>query len=187
MVPEAQSAAAPAPARNLAGPLPWPEAVGALSGLLVIGAFARFGLQPRAAVVAGVAVVLVLLAAIDLERRLIPNRIVVPATAVTLLVHLMLFPDRAVEWAAATLAAGLLLGIPALLFPAALGMGDAKLAALLGAALGWTFLDALAIGFIATFPLGVWMTLRQGRTGLKATFPLGPFLAAGGLLHLFLQ
>jgi leader peptidase (prepilin peptidase)/N-methyltransferase len=161
--------------------------VGALSGLLVVSAFARFGLEPRGLIVAAVACVLVAVSAIDIERRLIPNRIVVPATAAILVAQAAFFPDRVGEWVGAALVAGLLLGVPALLFPAGLGMGDAKLAVLIGAALGWDFLDALVIGFLATFPVGVVMLVRGGMAARKATIPLGPFLAGGALVALFLQ
>ena len=166
--------------------LPQPAPVAALGGVLALAALARFGVEPRGLIAAAVVCVLVAVSATDIERRVIPNRIVVPATAVVLLAQVAFFPDRAGEWLAAAAVALLLLGVPALAFPAGLGMGDAKLAALIGAALGWSFLDALAIGFLATFPLAVVMLVRGGKAARKSTFPLGPFLAGGAIVVLLL-
>jgi prepilin signal peptidase PulO-like enzyme (type II secretory pathway) len=80
--------------------------------------------------------VLVVLSAIDLEQRIVPNVIVLPATAVVLAGNLVVFPDRRLEFVGAMLGAGLLLLLPLLVYPAGMGKGDVKLAMLLGAGLG---------------------------------------------------
>ena len=90
--------------------------------------------------------VLAVLSAIDVEERRIPNRIVLPAAAVMLALQIALEPGRALEWTAAALGAGALLLVLARLHPAGLGLGDVKLALLLGAALGGGVLAALALG-----------------------------------------
>src|SRR2546430_2127780 len=97
--------------------------------------FVVFGLSAEAFVSALFAVVLVVLAAIDLERGVIPNTIVLPAAAVVLLAHIAIHPSRTVEWlvAAAPAVAGFLL--VALVNPAGLGVGDVEFAVLLGAGL----------------------------------------------------
>src|SRR5439155_7638885 len=104
-----------------------------IAGLVVL-AFASFPLD-RALVAACLAAVLVVLAATDIRRGIIPNRIVVPASGLILLAQVALFPDRAQEWILAGLVAAVALAIPPLLGRAWMGMGDAKLALLLGVGL----------------------------------------------------
>ena len=77
---------------------------------------------------------LVVLSAIDLDYRIVPNRIVLPAAAVVLVAHTLI--DPSVEWILAALGASVFLLIAALVYPEGIGMGDVKLALLLGAMLG---------------------------------------------------
>jgi len=75
--------------------------------------------------------------------------------------------------------------IPQLLGRAWMGMGDVKLALLLGATLGWDVLGAVLIGLLLTFPVAVAVLLRSGIAARKTTIPLGPFLALGALIVIF--
>lgn len=130
--------------------------------------------------------VLVVLSVIDVRTRRLPNRIVLPAAGLVLAAQIAIAPDRALEWTLGALSAFAFLLAAALLNPAGLGMGDVKLALLLGAALGWAVFAALLIGLAAGALAGAVMIVRNGWTaGRKATFPLGPFLALGGLAALF--
>jgi leader peptidase (prepilin peptidase)/N-methyltransferase len=145
---------------------------------------ARFGLSARSVVGVPFVCVLAALAAIDLETRLLPNRIVLPATIVFLLAQIALFPDQALEWVIAGLGAGLVFLVPALISPRSFGMGDVKVMLLLGVVLG------RAVGFavfVASF-VGLCFALaalsREGRGALKSTIPFGPALAAGGIVAL---
>ena len=79
-------------------------------------------------------VVLVVLSAIDLEHRIVPNRIVLPAALVVLVAQTALHPSP--EWTLGALGASGFLFVAALAYPAGMGMGDVKLALLLGAMLG---------------------------------------------------
>ena len=124
-------------------------------------------------------VALVVLAVVDLRERRIPNRIVLPAAALVL--ALRTAADPTPEWALAALAAAALLLVPALVYPAGLGMGDVKLTLLLGAMLGRDVVAALAVGFAAA-GLYALVLLVAGRRG--TAFPLAPFLALGGLAAL---
>ena len=135
--------------------------------------------------VAFVTVVLVALAVIDIRTRRLPNRIVLPATIVVLAAQMAIAPDRAIEWVAAALGASALLFAASLLYPGGLGMGDVKLALLLGAALGWAVGGALAIAFLAAGIAAVAVMVRNGWSARKTTMPLGPFLAVGSLAVLF--
>jgi leader peptidase (prepilin peptidase)/N-methyltransferase len=136
-------------------------------------------------VIAGFAgFVLVWLAAIDVRERVLPNRIVIPATVVALLLHIALAPSAAPEWILATFGAALVFFIPASLRPGALGMGDVKLAMLLGALLGRAVVGALAVGLFAAGAFALLLVLVRGRSALKTDIPLGPFLALGALVAL---
>jgi leader peptidase (prepilin peptidase) / N-methyltransferase len=139
----------------------------------------------RAVVAAFAAGVLVVLSAIDLERRVIPNRIVLPAAAAVLLAQIAQFPGQALEWTLAPLLAALFLILPQLFNRASIGMGDVKLGLLLGAALGWGVFSALIVAFLCTFPIALMTLVRGGAEARKATIPLGPFLSLGALVILF--
>ena len=130
------------------------------------------------------AAALVVLAAIDLEERVIPNRIVVPAAAVVLVAQIAFYPDRAGEWIISALGAAVFLFVPAVIKSGAIGMGDVKLALLLGAATGFAVLPALTIGFLSLVPVAGYMLFREGADARKQYLPLGPFLAFGTLVVL---
>ena len=149
-------------------------------------ALMRFGMNGHGFLSAFVVCVLVVLSRIDLERRIIPNRIVLPAFVLVLAAQMMLAPDRAAEWVVAPLAAALLLLLPWLVTPNAIGMGDVKLGLLLGATLGTKVVTALVLGFLFVFPVALWLVARRGRAAKGATIPLGPFLAGGAVAALFL-
>jgi prepilin signal peptidase PulO-like enzyme (type II secretory pathway) len=65
------------------------------------------------------------------------------------------------------------------------GMGDVKLAFLLGAGLGWDVVGAVVVAMLATFVVAVGILLRRGIKARKETFPFGPFLVFGALVALF--
>jgi leader peptidase (prepilin peptidase)/N-methyltransferase len=142
------------------------------------------GLSGQGALDAFVGFVLVRLAAVDIRQRIIPNRIVLPATAITLVAQAILAPGDTPEWVVAALGASAFLLVPALLRPDALGMGDVKLALLLGAALGRGVVGAMTLGLLAAGGFAAVLVLVQGREALKSTMPLGPFLALGGIVAL---
>ena len=123
--------------------------------------------------------VLAVLSAIDVEERRIPNRIVLPAAAVMLALQIALEPGRALEWTVGALGAGALMLVLARLNPAGLGLGDVKLALLLGAALGGAVLAALALGSLLAGLFGVALVIRHGLPARHATVPFAPFLAVG--------
>ncbi len=161
-------------------------AVELATAVLVVACFSLFGVTPRALVAAFFAGVLVVLSAIDLERRILPNRIVLPAALLVLAAELALDPRQGAESIVAALAASLVLLLPSLASPGAIGMGDVKLGLLLGAALGWNVVAALVLGFVLVFPVALWLVVRRGAAVRGAVIPLGPFLAGGGILALFL-
>ncbi|MCW3056073.1 MAG: prepilin peptidase [Solirubrobacterales bacterium] len=139
----------------------------------------------RAIVAAFAAGVLVVLSAIDLERGIIPNRIVLPAAGIILTAQVVLFPGQASEWLLAAILASLALMIPQLLRRTWMGMGDVKLALLLGATLGWGVIAAVFLAFICVFPVALLLLIRDGGAARKAMIPFGPFLSLGALIVLF--
>jgi leader peptidase (prepilin peptidase)/N-methyltransferase len=175
--------AAPASER-MSPPTPRHPLLGATIAALTVLSFAVFGFEPEAVIAAFAAGALAVLAAIDIEHRVLPNRILYPSLAVVLVAQVAVAPDRAVEWLLAGLAAAAFLGLPLLVRRDAMGMGDIKLALLLGAVVGWKVFGAIVIGCIAMLPFALAMLLRDGSIR-GATLPFGPFLAFGTLLLLF--
>jgi leader peptidase (prepilin peptidase)/N-methyltransferase len=154
-----------------------------VSGLLVAACVWEFGLHPEALVAAFFCLALVAVSATDLEHRIIPNRIVLPAAVVVLVAQTAVHPSP--EWAIAAVAAAAFLLSAALVYPAGMGMGDVKLCLLLGAMLGRTVPIALFVGMAAALVPGVVLVARHGAKARKMGIPLGPFLALGALVALF--
>ena len=144
LVPPPCAAAAGTAARRFRGAT---RPSSSLTACLVAACALVFGLTAEAAVAAFFCAALVAVSATDIERYVIPNRIVLPAAAVVLVAQTALDPSP--EWALAGLGAALFLLLAALAYPAGMGMGDVKLALLLGVALGRTVPVAMMIGMVA--------------------------------------
>jgi leader peptidase (prepilin peptidase)/N-methyltransferase len=163
-------------------PLVYP-AVELITALLVAGCVLAFGVSAKAAVAAFFCAVLVAVSAIDAEHRIIPNRIVLPATVVVLIANTAL--TLSPQWAIAALGASGFLLAAALAYPAGMGMGDVKLALLMGAALGRTVPVALMLGMFAAMIPGLVLFAMHGKAARKMGVPFGPFLALGSVVALF--
>ncbi len=144
----------------------------------------RYGVHAETLVVVFVIAILVVISRHDLERHIIPNRIVVPAWIAVLFAHLAIHPHHWLEWIVASLGAGLFFLVVLLAYPAGLGMGDVKLALLIGAALGWSVTAALLLGTLAAGVASAVLLFRHGSSARKRAIPLGPFLAGGAILVL---
>jgi leader peptidase (prepilin peptidase)/N-methyltransferase len=125
---------------------------------------------------------LVATAAIDLEHRIIPNRIVLPLAVYGLAIAAVLRPDALPELAVAGSGAFLFLLVAALAYPAGMGMGDVKLAGVMGIYLGLSVVPALFAAFLTGTVVGVAIMAREGAGARKKGVPFGPFLALGGLI-----
>ena len=158
-------------------------AVELVTALLVAGCVWKFGVSLDALVASFFCVALVVVSATDLEHRIVPNRVVVPAAAVVLIAQTALHPS--VEWVAGGFGAAAFLLAAALAYPGGMGMGDVKLALLLGAMLGWAVPVALMVGMIAALVPSIVLFARHGRSARKLAIPFAPFLAAGGIAALF--
>jgi leader peptidase (prepilin peptidase) / N-methyltransferase len=157
--------------------------VEALTALLVVSCFAVWGLTAEAALAAGFCAVLVALSVIDVNERIVPNRIVVPAAVVALLAHTAIDPSLA--WLAWALIAAGGLFLVVLAYPKGLGMGDVKLALLLGAVLGSAVTVALMLGLFAALVPAAVLVSRHGASARKMGVPLVPFLSFGAVAALF--
>jgi leader peptidase (prepilin peptidase)/N-methyltransferase len=153
-------------------------------GVLSVAAVARFGASDQLPVAVFVIAVLGALSVIDVEQQRLPNVIVLPSAAAVLIAQIALFPGQALEWIGAAVGAGLIFLVLALLSRTGLGMGDVKLALLLGAALGGSVVAALFVGTLAAAGYSLALLARHGSEARKQTFPLGPFLAFGAVVVL---
>ncbi len=158
-------------------------AVELVAGLLFAACFWKFGFTGSAFVAAFVCLTLVAVSATDLEHHIIPNRIVVPAGVLVLAANSALHPSP--RWAIAAFAASGFLLAAALAYPAGMGMGDVKLAFLMGAALGTSVTVALFVGMITALVPGIVLIARHGQAARKMGIPFGPFLALGTVVALF--
>jgi leader peptidase (prepilin peptidase)/N-methyltransferase len=126
---------------------------------------------------------LVPIALIDADHRIIPNKLTLPAAVLGLVLGTVLDPGGEVERLIAGLAAGTVLALPSLLHPKGMGMGDAKLVAVLGLYLGTAVVPAVFIAFVLGTAAGMGIMLRKGMSaGRKTAVPFGPFLAIGGVV-----
>jgi prepilin signal peptidase PulO-like enzyme (type II secretory pathway) len=152
---------------------------------LVIASFAVYGAGTHAVVGAILGPVLALLSAIDLRHRLLPNIIVGPAAgAIAVVVAVGEWHHLVAHLAAAAIAGGILF-VLAIANPRGMGMGDAKLAFLIGVALGSRTIAAMVFTSGALIVLAIGLVAVRGRAGLKATIPFGPLLALGAVIAYF--
>jgi leader peptidase (prepilin peptidase) / N-methyltransferase len=126
---------------------------------------------------------LVPIALIDADHRIIPNRLTLPAAVLAVVLGTVLDPGGQPERLLAGAIAGTVLALPALLHPKGMGMGDAKLVAVLGLYLGAPVAVAFFVAFLVGTIGGVAIMLRKGLAqGRKTPVPFGPFLALGGVV-----
>jgi leader peptidase (prepilin peptidase)/N-methyltransferase len=125
---------------------------------------------------------LIALAGIDLDHRLLPNRIVYPMALWGLAATLLVDSGDLVEHVIAGAGAFLFLLLAALAYPAGMGMGDVKLAGAMGLYLGLSILPALLVAFLSGSIVGLAIIAREGAAARKKSVPFGVFLALGGIV-----
>jgi leader peptidase (prepilin peptidase) / N-methyltransferase len=158
----------------------------AVATALVVADFAHFGFTGWAFIGLVLCPVLVLLTAIDLEHRLLPNVIVLPASLAVIAIVAASEPHQLVAHVAAGVALGGFFFASAAFFPGSIGMGDAKLGLLIGFALGSKTLPAVEISLLAVLVVALGMIATQGASARKKAIAFGPFLALGAILGFFL-
>ena len=152
----------------------------------IAGSFAEFGLGTHALIGAVFCPVLVLLAAIDAQHRLLPNTIVLPTILAVAVILGIGAPDRFPPHLIAAAALGGFFFAFAAFFPGSIGMGDAKLGFLLGLALGSRTLAAVIYACAGLLVAAIYILAKRGTSARKDVIPFGPFLAVGGILAFFL-
>ncbi len=127
---------------------------------------------------------LIALAAIDVDRRLLPNRIVYPLAAWGVIATMLVDRDDLAENLAAGAAVFTFLLIAVVAYPPGMGMGDVKLAGAMGLFLGLSVVPALIVALLSGAVAGIAMIAREGAGARKATIPFGVCLALGGIVAL---
>jgi leader peptidase (prepilin peptidase) / N-methyltransferase len=173
--------------RSCKGAIPWRyPLVEAMTGLLC--ALVVLAEGPDESALLGLALVLLLVPVtlIDLDHRIIPNRLMLIGAVVAPALVLLTEPDAIAEHLIAAAAAGGFFLVTVLAYPRGMGMGDVKLAAVLGLFLGRSVAPALFVALISGTLIGAIVIARKGaREGRKTAVPFGPFLALGGVVALF--
>ena len=152
----------------------------------LVASFADFGLHGRALVGAVFCPALVLLAAIDMKHKLLPNAIVLPASLAVGLIVVASTPGDFLSHLAAGAALGGFFFVFGTVFAGSIGMGDAKLGFLLGLALGSKTLGATLIAVVALVVAALYVLATRGVSARKDALAFGPFLALGGIVAFFL-
>ena len=125
---------------------------------------------------------LIALAGIDLDHKLLPNKIVYPMAAYGLVVSLIVVTDDFPEHLIAGVGAFAFLLLAVLAYPSGMGMGDVKLAGAMGLYLGVSVIPALLAAFLTGTVFGLAVIAREGAQARKKAVPFGIFLAIGGLV-----
>jgi leader peptidase (prepilin peptidase)/N-methyltransferase len=161
--------------------------VEALTGALCVGAVIVH--HSASAVALSIALILIVVPAamIDLEHRIIPNKLTALGALLALAIGLALDPSGEPGRLIAAAAAGGFLLLAALAYPGGMGMGDVKLAAVMGLFLGAAVAPAILIALLTGVLVGAVIIARKGaQEGRKTAVPFGPFLALGALFGVFL-
>ena len=123
---------------------------------------------------------------IDLDHRIIPNKLTGLGAIAAVVLVAALQPSELVEHLVAGVSAAAFLFVALMAYPGGMGMGDVKLAGVLGLFLGRAVGPAMLVALVAgTVVGGVVMAVKGVKAGRKTAIPFGPFLALGGLVGLF--
>jgi leader peptidase (prepilin peptidase) / N-methyltransferase len=125
---------------------------------------------------------LIALAGIDLDHKLLPNKIVYPMAAYGLVAAILVETDDIVEHLIAGAGAFVFLLVALLAYPRGMGMGDVKLAGAMGLYLGLSIVPAMLAAFLSGTIVGLVIIAREGAAARKKAVPFGVFLALGGLV-----
>ena len=161
-------------------------AVEATTGALWLVVLLAKGATTEAALGIVLVTLLVPMTLIDIEHKIIPNRLLLPFALAAPVILALGDPDLLAEHAIAAAAAGGFFLLAVLAYPRGMGMGDVKLAAVLGLFLGRSVAPAVGIALVAGTVIGAVIVARKGaQEGRKTKVPFGPFLALGALVAIF--
>jgi leader peptidase (prepilin peptidase)/N-methyltransferase len=154
----------------------------ALTALLFAAIVLVRGLDADLVLLLPFAAMLVAVAAIDLELHIVPNKILLPLAIYGVAASALVRSGDLTELLIAGAAAFLALLLAALAYPAGMGMGDVKLAGVMGLYLGASVVPALLVAFATGAIVGIVMVAREGAGARKRGVPFAPFLALGGVV-----
>ena len=156
------------------------------TGLLCAAVVLRYGADDDVWLPLAFVILLVPVTLIDLDHRIIPNKLMIVGAVVAVALVLATASEEVTEYAIAGAAAFGFFFLAALAYPAGMGMGDVKLAGVMGLFLGREVAPALFVGLIAGTVVGVAIIARRGAAeGRKTAVPFGPFLALGSVVAVF--
>ena len=172
--------------RNCREPVSWRYPfVEGVTALLLVGVVLAKGADRDVWLGLAFVLLLVPVTLIDLDHRIIPNKLMLIGFVVSIALVLATKPDDLVEHLIAGAAAGGFLLLAALAYPAGMGMGDVKLAGVMGLFLGRAVGPAMFVALIAGSVIGALIIMRKGaKEGRRTAIPFGPYLALGGLVCL---
>ena len=153
-----------------------------LTGLLFAAVVLVRGLDAKLALELPFVAMLVAVAAIDVDHRIVPNKVLAPMAVYGVAATAVVDPHALPAALIAGAGAFTFLLLAALAHPAGMGMGDVKLAGVMGLYLGLSVVPALAVAFLAGSAVGIAMLARHGAGARKRGVPFAPFMALGGLV-----
>jgi leader peptidase (prepilin peptidase)/N-methyltransferase len=173
--------------RTCAAPIsPRYPLVEALTATLCVGAVLAGGSAARIALDVAFIFLLVPIALIDAEHRIIPNRLTALGAVLAIALGTVLDPGGEPTRLIAGAAAGGALLLAALAYPGGMGMGDVKLAGVMGLFLGGAVAPAMLIALLAGVMFGALVIAKRGTSaGRKTAVPFGPFMALGSVVAVF--
>ncbi|MEA2480547.1 MAG: leader peptidase (prepilin peptidase) / N-methyltransferase [Thermoleophilaceae bacterium] len=160
--------------------------VEALTGLLCAACVLHFGADRDVWLPVALVLVLVPITLIDLELHIIPNVLSAIGAVAAVALVIAFASDDLVEHVIAALGAGGFFLVAWVVYPSGMGMGDVKLAAVLGLFLGRAVVPAIFAALLAGSIVGAFIIARYGaKEGRKMGIPFGPWLALGGIVGAF--
>jgi len=156
----------------------------ASTGVAFAAVVVAVGVESELALYLPFTALLVVVTVIDLEHRIVPNKLLLPAAIWALAGWVVVDPSFLPEALLAGVGAFAFLLIAALAYPAGMGMGDVKLAGVIGLYLGLEVVPAMLVAFLAGSIVGVAIVVRSGRDARKQGVPFAPFLALGAFVGL---
>jgi leader peptidase (prepilin peptidase) / N-methyltransferase len=160
--------------------------VEALTAVLCVGAVLAHSSAAQIALSVALILIVIPAALIDLEYRVIPNKLTALGAVLAIGIGVALDPAGEPERLIAGVAAGGFLLLAALAYPGGMGMGDVKLAGVMGLFLGRAVAPAILIALVAGVLYGALVVARKGtREGRKTAVPFGPFLAFGAVIAVY--
>jgi leader peptidase (prepilin peptidase) / N-methyltransferase len=157
-------------------------AVELLTALCFVGVVLARGFHRELIALIPFTAALIAISFIDIQHKIVPNKVVGPAAAYGLVTALAFRTHHVPELLIAGAGAFSFFLVAALIHPKGMGMGDVKLAGVMGLYLGKLVIPALVIAFLVGSVVGVVLVLRHGSRSRKIGVPFAPFMALGGLV-----